>query len=137
MFNLNKWHGEIIDELRKSRTLITPHGRRRVFYDRWPTWKDEQDKKGDLFKTAYANVPQGTACDHINLAGVRIWNRLPEDVDVLIQCHDELVLNYPKHLREEVKKAVIEELQHPIFIHDKEVVIPIDISIGQNWKMED
>ena len=137
MFNLNKWHGEIIDELRISRTLTTPHGRRRVFYDRWPTWKDESEKKGDLFKTAYANVPQGTACDHINLGGVRIWNRLPDSVDILIQCHDELVLNYPIHLRDEVVKVVKEELSHPIIIHGRSVVIPVDIDLGQNWKMEE
>jgi uracil-DNA glycosylase family 4 len=135
MFNLNKWHGEIIDELRQSRTLVTPHGRRRVFYDRWPSWKEESEKKGSLFKTAYANVPQGTACDHINLASVRIWNRLPDTVDILIQCHDELVLNYPIKLRDEVVKVVKEELSHPIFIHGRSVVIPVDIDIGNDWKM--
>ena len=137
MFNLNKWHGEIIDELRNTRTLTTPHGRRRVFYDRWPSWKEESDKKGDLFKTAYANIPQGTACDHINLAAVRIWARLPETVDILIQCHDELVLNYPLPLRDSVVKIVKEELAHPIHIHGREVIIPIDIDLGQNWKMEE
>ena len=136
MFNLNKWHGEIIDELRSTRTLVTPHGRRRVFYDRWPSWKEESERKGDLFKTAYANVPQGTACDHINLAGVRIWNRLGDRVDILIQCHDELVLNYPIEMRDEVVEVVKEELSHPIIIHGRDVVIPIDIDIGQNWKME-
>ena len=137
MFNLNKWHQEIIDELRQSRTLTTPHGRRRVFYDRWPNWKEEQDRKGDLFKSAYANVPQGTACDHINLGGVRIWNRLPSSCDILIQCHDELVIQYPIKYRDLVRKVVEEELSHPIYIHGRELVIPIDIDIGQNWKMED
>ena len=137
MFNLNKWHQEIIDELRQSRTLITPHGRRRVFYDRWPSWREEQERKGDLFKTAYANVPQGTACDHINLGGVRIWNRLPSSCDILIQCHDELVIQYPIKYKELVRKVVEEELSHPIYIHGREVVIPIDIDTGQNWKMED
>jgi DNA polymerase I len=137
MFNLNKWHQEIIDELRKSRTLFTPHGRRRIFYDRWPTWKEESIKGGDLFKTAYANVPQGAACDHINLGAVRIWHRLPDCVDILIQCHDELVLNYPVSLRNQVRKIVEEELAHPIYIHGREVIIPVDISTGQNWKMEE
>ena len=135
MFNLNKWHGEIIDELRISRTLTTPHGRRRVFYDRWPTWKDESEKKGDLFKTAYANVPQGTACDHINMGAIRIWHQLPPTVDILIQCHDELVLNYPLELKDQVRKIVEQELLHPLFIHGREVIIPVDIETGNNWKM--
>ena len=48
-----------------------------------------------------------------------------------------LVLNYPIHLRDEVVKVVKEELSHPIIIHGRSVVIPVDIDLGQNWKMEE
>jgi len=134
-FNLGKWWQQTIDQLKENRTLITPHGRRRIFYDRWPTWSEEQEQKGDLFKSAYANVPQGTACDHINLAGVRMFHRLPPTTTILIQCHDELVIQFKEKDRQLVEEIVREELMQPLYINEREVVIPVDIDIGNNWKM--
>lgn len=134
-FQLRRWWQRIIDQLKENRTLTTPHGRRRIFYGRWPTWKEEEDHKGDLFKAAYANVPQGTACDHINMAGVRMFHRFPESTTILIQCHDELVIQFKEGYKSLVESIVREELMQPLYINGREVVIPIDIDIGKNWKM--
>ena len=134
-FNLRGWWQGIIEQLRKDRTLTTPHGRRRIFYGRWPSWKEEQEQKGDLFKQAYATVPQGTACDHINMAGVRMFHRFSASSTILIQVHDELVIQFREEHREEVEAVVREELEQKIYIGEHEVVIPVDIDIGKNWKM--
>lgn len=134
-FNLTPWWQGIIDQLKENRTLITALGRRRIFYGRWPKWKEEEEYKGDLFKAAYANEPQSLTNDHINLCGVRIFHRLPPSSTILIQCHDELVLQCKEEDEERVKEIVREELNQPIKIKGRDIIIPADIEVGKNWKM--
>lgn len=125
MFRLGEWHQEVKDRLNKSRTMTTAFGRRRTFYDRW----------GDkLFRDAIANEPQSTACDHINLALVRMYPKLKEGMTFLLQIHDELVFNVRKELLHPLVKIIREELAVPIRIRGRDIVIPITIEYGEDWK---
>ena len=125
LFRLGIWHGEIKERIRKNRVMINTFGRRRTFYDRW----------GDrLFKQATANEPQSTAVDHICLGGVRIFTRLKDGMDMLLQVHDEWVFNVRKELLDELVIIVREELAKPIRIRGRDVVIPITIEYGEDWK---
>ncbi len=55
-YNIKTWWAEIEDDLRRSRTLTTPYGFQRTFYNRWDD---------DLFKEATAFIPQSTVGDHM------------------------------------------------------------------------
>ncbi len=60
------WHGKLREKLQEDRTLITPLGRKRIFMDRW----------GDqLFRSAYAFIPQSTIGDLLNISFVDFYNK--------------------------------------------------------------
>lgn len=120
------YHKNIQKQLAENRTLVSPFGRFRNFFDRW----------GDqLFKKAYANIPQGMAADILNMALVRLSFRLPEDSQILLQVHDEGGIQARDEDVENVAKMFKEEVEIPVpIIPDDPIVIPLDVGIGKNWK---
>lgn len=128
LFQIRNWHDSVKEDLRKNRVMITAMGRRRTFYDRW----------GDrLFREAIANNPQSTACDHINMAAVRIAPRIRkygDKIKWLLQVHDELVYNVHKSVLDELVVIIKEELSKPIKINNRDIIIPITVQYGRDWK---
>lgn len=119
------FHAEIQNQLRTSRTLTNPFGRRRTFLNRWG---------GDLFREAYAFIPQSTVGDVINRGAVRLRQCLPEGAEILLQVHDELVIQcYPQDM-DEVIMLFKREVEQPILIKGDHLTIPLDIGVGRNWK---
>ena len=125
IFNIKQWHEQVIAQLRKNRTLITPLGRRRTFYG-W--WGD------DLFRTAYAHVPQSTAVDHLNMGAVSIARQLPREAQILMQVHDELVIQCKDENIKLVSEICTTTLTKPLTIKGRNLVIPVNIEVGKNWK---
>ena len=119
------WHMSIERELKQSRILITPLGRRRTFFNRW----DES-----LKKEAYAFVPQSTVADLLNMGLRRLYEKYRgSDNQLLLQIHDAVLLQVPRMEVQKVAKEVRETLSIPIIIKHKELVIPVDISVGESW----
>ena len=114
----------IEEQLSKNRTLITPLGRKRTFLDRWGQ---------GLFRKAYNYKPQSTVGDIINLALVRLDNSLPIGAEVLMQVHDELVIQcYPKQVPM-VAEMLKKEAEIPLLINGEYITIPIEIEWGNDW----
>jgi DNA polymerase I-like protein with 3'-5' exonuclease and polymerase domains len=123
--NIRAWHESIRQQLSINRTLVTPFGRKRTFYGYW----------GDsMFKEAYANVPQGTACDHINMAALRIDAQTPKDVVIVMQVHDELVIEHGDHDPLPIAKLFKKEVEVPVTVNFDTLVIPLDVGVGKDWK---
>ena len=124
-----EWWEEIRAHLKKSRVIVNPYGRRRVFLDR-----PNSDK---MHKDAVAHLPQSTAADFINLSLVNIERRL-ESIDgsvVLLQTHDEVAGEcYPGDL-EDVRKIVQEEMNEslPLEWNGHTLVVPSEFGSGPNW----
>ena len=119
------WHMSIERELRGSRTLTTPFGRRRTFFNRWDQ---------SLIKEAYAFIPQSTVADLLNMGLRRLYERFNKtDVEMLLQIHDAVLLQVPSMEVEKTAQVVKDILTIPITINHKELVIPVDITVGQNW----
>lgn len=130
MFGIVRWQEKTVEALRKDRTLVTPFGRSRLFNGHWGE---------GLFKEAYAFIPQSTAVDWMNLCGVRIDRRIAEIAKsekdlLLIQDHDEWVLQVEDSLIPQAIAIVKEECSVPIKIYNREVFIPIELTIGKDWK---
>lgn len=122
---IKKWHREVEAELRKTRTLVNPFGRRRVFYGRW----DDH-----LIREAYAQIPQSTVADHIHRASRICYQKLPNEARIALQVHDELVFLCREDLVEEVWNEIIRPaMELPIYIHGKPLVIPAGFKVGHNW----
>lgn len=117
---IRMWHLEIQEQLNKNRTLTTPHGRKRYFFERWGP---------DLFKEAYAFVPQSTIVDTINLGLIKLHEA---GFDLLLQVHDSVNLNAPA-MTQELYEHLTSLLEVPFVINGHRVVIPIEITVGPNW----
>lgn len=77
---------------------------------------------------------QGTAADLIKIAMIELYKKLKENnlkSKMIMQVHDELVLEVEKSELEQVTKLVIDamELNQPLL-----VPLKIDINVGASWK---
>lgn len=81
------------------------------------------------------NTPiQGSAADIIKLA----MNAVQEEIEkrqlksrLLVQVHDELVLEVPAGEKEEIEKLLKDTMEH---IVDLSVPLVVDIHSGANWE---
>ena len=80
------------------------------------------------------NTPlQGTAADMIKRAMVNLHRRLAEDgskAAMIIQVHDELVVEIPAAEVEEISAMVVEEMESAIVL---DVPLVVDVGWGDNW----
>ena len=80
------------------------------------------------------NTPiQGTAADIIKLAMVRVHRRLEQEglqAKLILQVHDELMVECPPQEEEQVKKLLKEEMEHAA---DLKVKLEVDVHSGKNW----
>lgn len=80
------------------------------------------------------NTPiQGTAADIIKLAMVHVWQRLREEkleARLLLQVHDELIVEAPEAEVEEVKRVLREEMEQVV---QYSVPLTTDVGTGKTW----
>lgn len=114
----------IVQQLSKNRLLVSPFGRRRIFFNYWGE---------ELFRQAYAHLPQGLGADTINRAACRLFFRLPEGANILLQIHDELVVQCKDTDVNKVVSMLREEVERPLSIKGDTVTIPIAIKVGKRW----
>ena len=80
------------------------------------------------------NAPiQGTAADIMKLAMVGVYNRMKKEgfrSKMIIQVHDELVIDTLKSELEELKVLVIEEMENAFRL---DVPLEVDTGFGTNW----
>jgi uracil-DNA glycosylase family 4 len=124
------FHGYVRRQLAENRMLTNLMGRRTRFLGRW------DDK---LFKEAYSCIPQGTCGDVINERGINYiyYNQqLFDQVDLLTQVHDsvgfQIPLSVPWSEHARMLNLVKSSLETPLCWHDREFVIPADLSMGLN-----
>jgi len=87
-----------------------------------------------LGKRLAMNAPiQGSAADIIKLAMVNVTNELEKKgfkSKLILQVHDELILNVYKDEIDEVKFLVKKEMENAIAL---EVPLVVDVNIGDSW----
>ncbi|RME23792.1 MAG: DNA polymerase I [Deltaproteobacteria bacterium] len=80
------------------------------------------------------NTPvQGTAADLIKLAMIRVADRLGRehpDATLLLQVHDELLVEAPEADTEAVGRLLVEEMQG---VAELAVPLVVDLGVGTNW----
>jgi DNA polymerase-1 len=79
------------------------------------------------------NVPiQGTAADIYKLAMIELAKRLDEDSKLLLQIHDELIVETAEEKGKEVAELMREVMSGVI---DIGVPLAVDTGVGKNWGM--
>jgi DNA polymerase-1 len=76
---------------------------------------------------------QGTAADLIKLAMVAVQRWLDAArlaAKLVMQVHDELVLEAPEHELDAVKEGVRERMQN---VAELDAPLIVDVGIGSNW----
>jgi len=84
-------------------------------------------------RTAVNTPIQGTAADIIKIAMVRIWQMLNKkelSSKILLQVHDELVLECPEQEVAEAQKIVRHEMENAVVL---KVPLRVDMGLGHNW----
>ncbi len=126
------FHREIIEALRdNNRVLVSPHGRSRQFLNRWGH---------ELFKEAYAHIPQATVSDHLKFSAQVIEKRCPW-LQILQESHDSFLGEIPSSYLDCTIRIIKEELEKPIdfskcSLSRGELIIPCEIKIGtKNWEI--
>jgi DNA polymerase-1 len=88
--------------------------------------------RGFAERTAMNSPIQGTAADLIKLAMVRIDRLLAGKTSkLLLQVHDELVLEAPPEEIDEIKHLVRSEMENVMKLN---VPLVVDIGAGDNWR---
>ena len=125
---IESWWQGIENQLNKDRTLTTPYGRKRTFFDKWGK---------QMFKDATAYVPQSTSVDYCNGGMLRVYNDLvlPSKwgVDLLHQNHDSILIQYDEGARSKVIPAVIDLMESRLVVNGHEIVIPVEAQHGHSW----
>lgn len=83
---------------------------------------------------AAMNTPvQGSAADIIKYAMVRVYNRLKDeypDAKLILQVHDELIIEVPTAYEEPVKQLLKTEMENAAALS---VPLAVDIHTGKSW----
>ena len=80
------------------------------------------------------NTPiQGTSADIMKLAMINVYNRFKNDnitSKILLQVHDEIIVDIKKEEEELVKKIIKEEMEN---VYKLDVPLKVEIDTGINW----
>jgi DNA polymerase-1 len=99
-----------------------------------PEMRSGSPARRQAAERAAINAPmQGTAADLIKLAMVAVQRWLDEArlaAKLVMQVHDELVLEAPEHELDAVKEGVRERMQN---VAELDVPLIVDVGIGSNW----
>jgi DNA polymerase-1 len=120
----------VIEEAKEKGFVITILNRRRFI----PEIKSSNKVVKALGERLAMNAPiQGSAADIIKLAMVKVYERLKRESlksEIILQVHDELILNVKPNELEMVKKLVVEEMEN---VFDMSVALEVDTNIGKTW----
>jgi DNA polymerase-1 len=120
---------ETIEHVRVTGVTKTLFGRERPIPD---MNSRNPNARGFAERTAVNSPLQGTAADLIKLAMIRIDHELERrEAKLLLQVHDELVLEAPPEEAEEVAALVKREMEGAFAL---EVPLVAEVGIGVNWR---
>lgn len=119
-----------VEDAVKKGYVTTIFGRRRYIPELSASNKNVQA----FGKRAAMNAPiQGAAADIIKLAMVKVYKRLSEqlpEVKLILQVHDELILEAPESQAEQAAALLKEEMESAV---DLAVPMIVDVKCGKSW----
>lgn len=127
---VKKFLDRTVEDAKKNGYTVTMFGRRRPI----PELASSNFMTRSFGERAAMNAPvQGTAADIIKIAMVRVNRRLKEEhlqSKLVLQIHDELIIETKKEELEIVQKLLVEEMMHAA-----ELAVPllVDANVGDSW----
>ncbi|MDD6263012.1 MAG: DNA polymerase I [Clostridiales bacterium] len=127
---VKKYMSEVVERARNDGFVTTLFGRRRAL----PDIKASNFNVRSAAERMALNAPiQGTAADIIKFAMVAVARRLSSEnlkARLILQVHDELIVECPECEAEKVKNILEEEMTG---VADLSVALRADASVGKSW----
>ena len=127
---VGKYMDEIVKQAKKDGFVETKFGRKRFL----PELSSRNRNIRNFGERIALNMPiQGTAADIIKIAMVNVYFKLKENgykSKLILQIHDELIVEAFIDEMEEVKKILVEEMENSVKL---KVPLTVDIDIGDSW----
>ena len=121
---------KVVEDAKEIGYTQTLYGRRRYI----PELKSSNFNVRSSAERITLNTPiQGTAADIIKLAMIRVENALNEqfpDAKLLLQVHDELIVECPEEIAPEVAKLVSREMEG---VAQLKVPLTAEAHFGKSW----
>lgn len=129
--NIDKYMKDIVEQGKKDGYVTTYFGRRRNI----PELTSRNFNIRSFGERIALNTPvQGTAADIIKAAMVGVYKRLKNNKmksRLILQVHDELIIEAYEPELEEVKKILKEEMENVIGTF--KVKLKSDVNVGKSW----
>jgi len=124
---LPAYHAAIQQTMEQSRKLTTCYGRTRIFTGRLDD---------EAFRSGYAQIPQSTVVDTMNIGTLSMWLIKPPDVYIATQTHDSILVSCPPDYVSTLNKYLTLHLEtlRELPIGGDILVIPLEIEKPkENW----
>lgn len=129
--NIETYMKDIVEKSKIDLFVETYFGRRRNV----PELQSRNQRIRSFGERIALNTPvQGTAADIIKIAMINVYNKLKEKnlkSKLLLQVHDELIIETSLDEVDEVKELLKYEMEHAV--EDFKVKLDVDINIGDSW----
>lgn len=127
---IKKYLDELVSSAKETGYAITMYGRRRPV----PELSAANFMQRSFGERVAMNSPiQGSAADIIKIAMIRVYRRLKEknlESKLILQIHDELLIETKLEELEEVKEILAQEMKHAAKL---KVELEIDMHSGKDW----
>ena len=125
-----KYMEKVVEEAKEKGYVETMFGRRRYL----PELKSTNFNNRSFGERVARNMPiQGAAADIIKIAMIRVSKRLERDglaAQLILQIHDELIVECPDTERDVVTKLLVEEMEGAVSLA---VNMQADAGSGKTW----
>ena len=121
---------KVVEDAKETGYTQTLYGRKRYI----PELKSSNFNIRSGAERMALNTPiQGSAADIIKLAMIRVENALNErypQAELILQVHDELIVECPENIAEEVSKLVSQEMEN---VAKLRVPLTAEAKFGKSW----
>ena len=127
---VSNYMSQIINQAKENGFVETKFGRKRFL----PELSSRNRNVRNFGERIALNMPiQGTAADIIKIAMINVYSKLKNNgykSKLILQIHDELIVEAFVDEIDEVKKILVEEMENAVKL---KVPLTVDIDIGDSW----
>lgn len=130
---INKYfdtYKKVKESQEESLKLAKQNGYVETIFGRKRFLKNIKTSKSELRRIAINAPIQGSAADIMKLAMINLYNELPKEAKLILQVHDEVLIELPEKIANKVAKTVKDCMENAVKL---EVPLKVDVTIGKSW----
>lgn len=131
---INKYfdtYKKVKESQEESLKLAKQNGYVETIFGRKRFLKNIKTSKSELRRIAINAPIQGSAADIMKLAMINLYNELPKEAKLILQVHDEVLIELPEKIANKVAKTVKYCMENAVKL---EVPLKVDVTIGKSWQ---